>query len=67
VIELAQIILNPHIQANEFTKIAEDVTNKLNERVKFQHRERHGESSNSVESTGRECGRKKRETQGRKT
>lgn len=51
--ELAQITLNSHhIQANELAENAEDITDKPDERVKLQHGERHGESSNSVESTG---------------
>lgn len=63
--ELAQITLNSHhIQANELAENAEDITDKPDERVKLQHGERHGESSNSVESTGRGrgCGRRERDT-----
>lgn len=60
-IELAQTALNSHhIQTNELAENAEDITNKPDERkrVMLQRGERPGENSNSVESTGRGCGRR---------
>ena len=49
--ELARTTLNSHhIKANELAENVEDVTNKPDERVNLQRGERHGDSSNSMES-----------------